>query len=106
MAHTSLHLFFPLSNSTYNSHIIKNKFACVLYAHSQLLCSLGVSNCQPWVQGPSLLKDFGGEKSYCLRFDDVTTFTQPQYDLFVKLAKLGAHYEIDAWLRPSWWYSN
>jgi len=26
--------------------------------------------------------------------------------LFAKVAKLGAHYGIDTWLRPSWWYSN
>jgi len=28
-------------------------------------------------QGPSLLKIFGRDKPYCLRFDDVTMFTQP-----------------------------
>jgi len=28
-------------------------------------------------QGPSLLKKFGGKNLYCLRFDDVTMFTQP-----------------------------
>jgi len=28
-------------------------------------------------QGPSVLKNFGGGKPYCLRFDDVTMFTQP-----------------------------
>jgi len=28
-------------------------------------------------QGPSLLKNFGGDNPYCLRFDDVTMFTQP-----------------------------
>jgi len=38
-------------------------------------------------QGPSLLKNFGGDKPYCLRFDDVNMFTQPWYDLSVKLAK-------------------
>jgi len=27
--------------------------------------------------GLSLLKSFGGDKPYCLRFDDVTIFTQP-----------------------------
>jgi len=27
-------------------------------------------------QGPSLLQNFGGGKPYCLRFDDVTMFTQ------------------------------
>ena len=27
----------------------KWKFSCVLYAHSQFLCKLQVSNCQPWV---------------------------------------------------------
>jgi len=44
---------FPLSNSTYNSHIIKNKFACKLYAHSQFLCSLQASNCPPCVSAIS-----------------------------------------------------
>jgi len=33
-------------------------------------------------QGPSVLKNFGGDKTYCLRFDDVTMFTQPYRDLF------------------------
>ena len=28
-------------------------------------------------QGPSLLKNFGGDKPYCVRFDDATMFTQP-----------------------------
>jgi len=28
-------------------------------------------------QGQSLLKNFGGTNLYCLRFDDVTMFTQP-----------------------------
>jgi len=27
------------------------------------------------LQGPSLLKNFGGDKPYCLRFDDVSMFT-------------------------------
>ena len=34
-------------------------------------------------------KLWGGDKPYCLGFDDVTMFTQPQYDVFVKLAKWG-----------------
>ena len=38
-----------LSNCTYNIHMIKNKFSCVLYADSQFLCSLQVSSCQLWV---------------------------------------------------------
>ena len=36
-----------------------------------------------------------GGKPYCLPFDDVTMFTQPKYDVFVKLAKFEAHYGID-----------
>jgi len=46
--------------------------------------------CVVWMhsQGSSLLKNFGGANLYSLRFDDVTVFTQPQYD-FVKLAKRG-----------------
>jgi len=48
-AHASPYLFFPPSSCTYNSHIKKRKFSCVLYAHSQLLCSLQILNCQPWV---------------------------------------------------------
>jgi len=32
---------------------------------------------KPWLQGPSLLKNFAGDNPYCLRFDDVTMFTQP-----------------------------
>jgi len=51
-----------------------------------------------FTQGPSLFKNFGMDKPYFLRFDDVTMFTQLQYDLFVKLTKLGAHYGIDTWL--------
>ena len=35
-------------NCTYNSHIKKRKFSCVLYVHSQFLCSLQILNCQPW----------------------------------------------------------
>jgi len=38
-------------------------------------------------QGPSLLKNFGGDKPYCFRFSDVTMFTQPWYDLYLKLAQ-------------------
>jgi len=45
-------------------------------------------------QGPSFLENFGGTNLYCLRFDDVTVFTQPQCDLFVKLAKHGANEEM------------
>ena len=48
-AHTSPYLFFPFSNFTFNSHNKKREFSCVLCAHSQFLCSLQVSNCQPWV---------------------------------------------------------
>jgi len=29
------------------------------------------------LQGPSFLKNFGGDKPHCLRFDDVTMFTKP-----------------------------
>jgi len=32
-------------------------------------------------------KLWGGDKPYCLRFDDATMFTQPKYDVFVQLAK-------------------
>jgi len=42
-----------------------------------------------------LLKTFGGDTPYCLSLDDVTMFTQSQYDLYVKLTKFGVHYEID-----------
>jgi len=48
-AHTSPYLFFSLSNCKYNSHIIKYESFLVLHAHSQFLCSLQVSSCQPWV---------------------------------------------------------
>jgi len=41
-------------NCTHDSHIIQNEnFTCVLYAHSQFMCSLRISNCQPWA-GPAL----------------------------------------------------
>jgi len=41
------------------------------------------------LQGPSLVKTLEGKNLYCLRFDDVIMFTQPYYDIFVKLAKGG-----------------
>jgi len=40
------------SSCTYNSHIKKRKVSCVLYAHSQLLCSLQILNCQSWESHP------------------------------------------------------
>jgi len=40
------------SSCTYNNHIKKRKVSCVLYAHSQILCSLQILNCQPW-ESPS-----------------------------------------------------
>jgi len=42
--------------------------------------------------GTEFAKKLWGEISYCLHSDYGTMFTQPQCDLFVKLAKLGAHY--------------
>jgi len=36
-----------------------------------------------------------GTKIYCLLLDDVTMFTQPQYEILVKLAKWGTNYGND-----------
>ena len=48
-----------------------------------------------WVSGTEFAKIFWGDKPFCLRFDDVAIFSQPLFDLFVKLAKWGTHYEND-----------
>ena len=39
--------------------------------------------------GTEFTKSFGGTNLYCLHFDDVTMFTQPQNDLFCKFGKMG-----------------
>jgi len=48
-----------------------------------------------WGQGPSLLKKFGGDNSYCLRFDDVTIILSTVVRPFCKMTKWGVHYGID-----------
>ena len=76
--HTSPCLFCHPSSCTYNSHIKKRKFSCVLCAHSQLLCRLLISNCQLGVRHTCRIH------SDRLLFDE--TFTQPCVFTLVKCA--------------------